>query len=209
MDKISSKDIKLKAEAQQKTTSKERLKELASIRDELAEIVAQNIAASPELLSDLASHTSQAVRKAVTSNPNTSTETLLQLAEDFPQEFLENPVFELLYLENSDFLKDIPFNTLYALLQKENTPNFLLKYAKDNYRSKKMITEALKMHVKISGEISQGWHEVAEQNANYHIHYRQFLQRLDFNFLSYFINFVPEKTFNNISFRIEIHQHTY
>lgn len=56
-------------EARRETTSKERLQELANFSNELAEAVAQNIATSPDLLSQLARHDSKAVRKAVTSNP--------------------------------------------------------------------------------------------------------------------------------------------
>ena len=125
MDEINSEYVALKAEAKRETTSKERLKELASIRDELVAIVAQNVVAPPELLADLASHKNKAVRKAVTSNPNTPTKTLLDLGTYFPQELLNNPVFDFLALEDLDFVKKIPLSTLASLIQRKEVPKFL------------------------------------------------------------------------------------
>ena len=107
MDEIN-KDISLEEEARSQDASQERLRELAALNGDLAEIVASNVSAPPELLTELANHESKVVRKAVTSNPNTPTETLFKLGEYFPQEFLNNPVFELLILENSNFLNNIP-----------------------------------------------------------------------------------------------------
>ncbi|MDJ0532220.1 MAG: hypothetical protein QNJ70_06930 [Xenococcaceae cyanobacterium MO_207.B15] len=106
-------------EAQQETTSPQRLGELALLSDTLAQIVAENIATPPELLSQLGSHSSEAVKKAVVSNPNTPTQTLFELGAYFPQELLENPVFNLLTLENCNFVKDIPLKTLNISLLKD------------------------------------------------------------------------------------------
>ena len=113
-------------EAVSENTSGDRLKELAALNNELAEIVASNVAAPPGLLTELVSYTSKAVRKAVTSNPNTPIKTLFKLGEHFPQELLDNPAFELLYLDNSNFVINIPIQLLLILIQYQNTPTFIL-----------------------------------------------------------------------------------
>ena len=63
--------------------------------DLLAEAVAQNVSAPPELLSKLATHD----RKAVTSNLKTSKKIIFNLGVFFPQELLNNLIFDfsLLY----------------------------------------------------------------------------------------------------------------
>ena len=159
MDKIDTNSPDLEAEARSKTTSQERLKVLASINDNLAKIVAQNVAAPSELLRYLASHQSKVVRKAVTSNPNTPTETLLKLGKYFPQELLDNPIFDLLFLEDLQFFKNIPKSTLQSLIQQPEIPISLLKYAA-NYRVR-VIADVAKMQVAVSGEMTEGWHEAA------------------------------------------------
>ena len=213
------KDLSLEEEARSfmqftvQNTSKERLKELATLNKDLAQIVASNIYAPPELLAELVSHKDKAVRKAVISNPNNYLETLFKLgAQDFPREILDNPIFQLSYLENPDFVKDIPFYIFHALLQLEDIPNFLLNYVQKGYQ-RPMVVEALQMHVAIAGEMSQGWHEAADKKIDdraYQTHYfnffnrLDFLQRLDFEFLSYFVEFVPEKIFADRAFRMAV-----
>ncbi|MDJ0746812.1 MAG: hypothetical protein QNJ32_26120 [Xenococcaceae cyanobacterium MO_167.B27] len=205
MDEINSEYVALKGEARRETTSKERLKELASIRDELVEIVAQNVVAPPELLADLASHKNKAVRKAVTSNPNTPTKTLLDLGTYFPQELLNNPVFDFLALEDLDFVKKIPLSTLASLIQRKEVPKFLLNYAVSfKYHE---IADIAKMHVAISGEMTEGWHAIAklvqkepfaspliseEEKKDMHI---------SLDLLTNFTEFVSSDLFENYRFR--------
>ncbi|MEM9272218.1 MAG: hypothetical protein AAGA80_04525 [Cyanobacteria bacterium P01_F01_bin.143] len=197
-------NIALSKEARSENTSGDRLKELAALNDKLAQIVASNVSAPPELLAELINRKSKTIRKAVISNPNTPVETLFKLGVHyFPQELLNNPTFQLLYLENPDSVKNIPFYTLHALLQIADIPPFLLNYAQKGYQ-RQMVVEALAMHVVVAGEMSHGWHEAAEQNAKYQIHYFNFLGKLDFDFLSYFIEFVPQKIFKDKSFRMAL-----
>ena len=139
MNKINN-NFALKQEAELENTSGDRLKELAAINDCLAQIVASNIAAPPELSKELVSHQSKAVRKAVVSNPNTSLETLFKLgAQYFPRELFNNPIFQLSYLENPGFVKNIPFYTLHALIQLEDIPTFLLNYAQKGYQRHEVV----------------------------------------------------------------------
>ena len=155
------KDLSLEEEAESETTSQERLKELATLNDDLAQIVASNVATPPELLKELAKHESKVVRKAVTSNPNTPTETLLKLGERFPQELLDNPILELLVLEDLKFLEKIPEHTLNTLIQQPKVPKFLLDYAVNHQNM--YIRETANMQVVLSGEMIEGWHETVEK----------------------------------------------
>ena len=68
-------------------------------------------------LRELALSDDAAIRKAVASNPNTPTDILWKLADRFPRQLLENPVFELLILENPCFFGNIPDRTLKSLLR--------------------------------------------------------------------------------------------
>ena len=105
--------LALLKEAKSENTSGDRLQELAVLNGDLAQIVASNISTHPELLAELAKHESKAVRKAVVSNSNTPTKTLLELCEQFPQEFLDNPILEL--------------HVRLALVRNPNTPAKALK----------------------------------------------------------------------------------
>ena len=152
----------LLAEAIRETTSKELLQELASSSNELAEAVAQNVAAPPELLSKLANHDCKNVRKTVTSNPKTPKKILFNLGVFFPQELLSNPIFDASLLGDLSFIRKIPFGVLSILVQQNNAPRFLLNYAA-NHPARK-VSDTAKMHIDISGEMSEGWHEAVAEN---------------------------------------------
>lgn len=153
--------LKLQEEAKLETTTPERLRELASQSDTLAQIVASNIATPPELLKKLSSHSKATVSKAVVSNPNTPPKTLFKLGEYFPQALLNNPVFNLLFLEKPDIIESIPFPTLYSLINQKNAPPFLLKCA--THHKNYNIAETAKLHINLAGEMSSGWHEAAQK----------------------------------------------
>ncbi len=72
-------------------TSPETRKKLAEANDTPAEI-----------LEELSHNSDRTIRTLVASNPNTSTEVLLQLGVEFPNEVTANPIFSLLMLENPD-----------------------------------------------------------------------------------------------------------
>ncbi|MGL6340140.1 MAG: hypothetical protein ACRC80_13510, partial [Waterburya sp.] len=61
---------------------------------------AQDENTSPEILAKLADSKDRLTRQYVVSNPNVSQETLFILGVEFPKELLENPIFDLLLLEN-------------------------------------------------------------------------------------------------------------
>ena len=63
---------------------------------------AQDATTPPEILRDLATHNSQQIRQYVASNPNTPVEILEKIGAEFPEEVVNNPIFELLRLENPE-----------------------------------------------------------------------------------------------------------
>lgn len=119
------------AAASAQNTPPEQLQQLANHSPELAQLVAQNPAAPSELLAELAQSNDTITRARVTANPNTPTEILLKLGSDFPQQLLENPMWDLLLLENPQLSKTIPLATLTSIvkLQSEKVPISFLKTA--------------------------------------------------------------------------------
>ena len=61
---------------------------------------AQDESTTPEILTEFAKSEDRLTRKYVASNSNTSLETLKEIAKEFPDEVLNNPVLDLLILEN-------------------------------------------------------------------------------------------------------------
>ena len=73
-------------QALDETTPPEKLRQLAEQNSELAELVAKNASADPELLRELGNKASNATRKGVVSNPNTPTDVLFRLGAEFPED---------------------------------------------------------------------------------------------------------------------------
>lgn len=110
-------------------TSPEVLSTLVHLGTDIAQLVAANPNAEPDLLRQLAVSQDSETRKAVTTNPNTPTEVLLELAEEFPRQFIDNSVFPFLLLENPNFVTEISYWTLLKLLRLYNLPDFFLSAA--------------------------------------------------------------------------------
>jgi Leucine rich repeat variant len=64
--------------------------------------IASSNAATADELRSLAKDGDRAVRAAVAGNPNTPTEVLLKLGEEFPDEITANPIFNILLLEDPE-----------------------------------------------------------------------------------------------------------
>ncbi|MBF2066691.1 MAG: hypothetical protein IGS39_20080 [Calothrix sp. C42_A2020_038] len=90
---------------------------------------ASDLTTPPELLRELAGSDDASVRKKVIVNPNTPTDVLLTLADEFPNIFFSNPVLSLLMLENPNFPLEIPYWTLINLLRQPQAPEFFLSSA--------------------------------------------------------------------------------
>ncbi|MDY6783554.1 MAG: hypothetical protein SW833_13590 [Cyanobacteriota bacterium] len=91
--------------------------------------IAQSESASPQLLQHLSLSQEPLVREAVAANPNTPIETLFKLAREFPEQFLDNPVFSLLALEYPNLVDAIPKEALIPLLRCDRVPDFLVQQA--------------------------------------------------------------------------------
>lgn len=64
--------------------------------------IASNPSSPPSLLTELSYHYDLEIRSLVASNPNTPQDILMQLGYEFPDEIIENPVFNLLTIEEPD-----------------------------------------------------------------------------------------------------------
>ena len=148
-----------------------------------AQLVAASLTTNPEILRELALFNDKKTREAVVSNANTPPDVLIQLGEEFPAQFLDNPVFPLLLLENPNFIKEIPLHTLRSILQQENVPSYILEQAADkadvgvqlalanNIQTNKSIlnrltqsphsevVEAASLHVNLAGELTEDYEE--------------------------------------------------
>jgi hypothetical protein len=106
----------------------EQLRELVNKCIEILKLVAQNPNTDVELLRNLANSNYASIREAVTRNPNTPTDLLVyRLGDEFPGQFLENPVFNLLMLENPNFLDELYGFTAHSLIDFPGTPEELRK----------------------------------------------------------------------------------
>jgi hypothetical protein len=84
---------------------------------------------NPQVLRKIATQTDWELRRLVATNPNTPTDTLWQLGIDFPEAILNNPIFELLQIEQPTLVAQIPHATLTSLLQCERVPRNFMEYA--------------------------------------------------------------------------------
>ena len=89
--------------------------------------LAQSENTPSEILTELAKSQDLQTRQYVAFNPNTSIENLLNLGSEFPEELFNNPVFDLLILENPDFIDGNYYFQL-EIAQNNKTPLAFLKY---------------------------------------------------------------------------------
>lgn len=120
--------LTLEQQAADENTPPEQLRMLVNQCIEILRLVAQNPNTDSEILQDLANSNYETIREAVTTNPNTLTELLLyRLGNEFPGQLLENPVFNLLMLENPNFLDELHGFTADSLIEFPGTPEELRK----------------------------------------------------------------------------------
>ncbi len=157
----------LMAEAASMDTPLGRLDELA-LQPALMPIVAANPATSGETLEKLVAQKDTAVRQAIAGNPNTPVRHLLTLAQEFPLEFLSNPVLPLLNLSQPDFIKKLPQGGWLQILRYDRVPSVWLKWIQQGlilplvWQRKEMASE-LSSHVAFAGEATRGWEKKAKK----------------------------------------------
>ncbi|GHO77153.1 hypothetical protein KSD_49240 [Ktedonobacter sp. SOSP1-85] len=133
-------------EAANPETAPARLAELAQER-ELKHIIAANPNAPSNLLEAFALDQNDVVRRATTQNPNTPLTQLLKLIEEFPHEFLCNPLLPLLNLAQPDFIKKASPKAWLQLLRCAEIPQHWLQWFQQGHV---MIASYVKEHVMIS-----------------------------------------------------------
>ncbi|AFY80668.1 hypothetical protein Oscil6304_0936 [Oscillatoria acuminata PCC 6304] len=89
------------------------------------------IAANPQTpsdsLRDLSYSSDRLIRKTVAGNPNTPRDILFKLGEEFPDALINNPVWELLFLEDPSLTRDLPLSVQHHLLYQEDVPYYLME----------------------------------------------------------------------------------
>jgi hypothetical protein len=161
-----------------------KLASLVGIEDAIDRLIARHPNVDEFTLRKLGSSKDKATRKYVTTNPNSPKEVLLDLASQFPEELLANPIFDLLLLENPNLLEEMPLSTLRSLLKRDICPNAFLTWVgniedkgvqlslamnADTPKSvlKKLtgvenneVAEAARLHVSLSGKVEDDWEKI-------------------------------------------------
>ena len=145
-------------EAGNPETTPARLAELAQER-ELKPIIAANPNTPPSLLETFALDPNEAVRRATAQNPNTPLAQLLKLIEEFPHEFLCNPILPLLNLTQPDFIKKASPKAWLQLLRCEEIPHHWLQWFQQGHiMNASYVKEHVKLsynaHIRVAGEVT-------------------------------------------------------
>jgi hypothetical protein len=117
-------------------TRPERLLELANLHLEYAIGIAQNVHTPPQILEALSHRPEKGIRRSLTRNPNTPQDLLYKLARGFPKELLENPVWSLWHMENPNFIKEIPEDTLKGILKNPEVPQMFMDQMASSWSSR-------------------------------------------------------------------------
>lgn len=187
----------LAREAASPDTSSQRLEELAQDQA-LLPILASNPATPPALLAQLSQKPVRAVRQAVAKNPNAPVPVLLSLAEEFPHEFLVNPVIPLLSLAQPDFIKGISHQAWLQLLRFEAVPLAWLRWLQQhmrnvpNHRTSISVKDALQRHVHIAGEADTRWEMEARRELQVSLKQMEHIHNVYLNGFTSFALLFPQ-----------------
>ena len=106
---------------------------------EISRQLAEDENTAPEVLANLAKSDDYRSRLHVAQNPNTPTITLFNLGSEFPKELLDNPIFDLLFLENPNLIEELSVATKHSLLKCENVPQSLIAWAVEQQDEKLLL----------------------------------------------------------------------
>ena len=123
------KSAKPKNPAQDPEATPESLMGLLEKDDATNRLLAKHPRASSKLLEKLSHSSDQATRRAVAGNPNTPPQIYVRLGQQFPKEFLANPMLDLLLMENPALMVEVPETMLIRLLKQADCPQSLLAWA--------------------------------------------------------------------------------
>lgn len=125
-------------------------------------LMANSPTTQPPLLEILAQDEDEMVRRAVTTNPNTPLDTLIQLGLEFPHEFLNNSLFPLLLLAEPHRLQVSKW-LWKNLLRCEQIPAHWFSWPRPHVDKLRFqyLTD-VKLHVSIAGETNDAWGKPGE-----------------------------------------------
>lgn len=106
-------------------------------------LLAAHPKADAELLEKLSHSSDSATRRSVAKNPNTPEQAYVRLGQQFPKEFLANPMLDLLLLENPTLIEQVPEALLVRLLKQANCPASLLTWASAHPQAKVQLAVAM------------------------------------------------------------------
>ena len=119
--------------------------------------LAQNENTPSEVLTELAKSEDLQTRQYVAANPNTISEILLDLGSEFPEELFNNPVFDLLVLEDPNFI-DRNYYLQLEIAQNNKTPlaflEYLIQYGR--YGARKYIAKHPDASVEMLTNMAEG-----------------------------------------------------
>ena len=105
------------------------LEELATSADaRVRRAIARSPLTPAELLERLSHDSDKSVRQALAGNPNTPAEVLIRLGAQFPDQLLENPALDAMFIENPNLFSMVPEETLAAIAKRETCPPQVLGY---------------------------------------------------------------------------------
>jgi hypothetical protein len=78
-------------------------------------------------LRNLARSGDRLIRKTVVSNPNTPRDILFRLGKEFPDSLINNPVWNLLFLEDPSAIGDLPLIAQHHVLLQDEVPSYFME----------------------------------------------------------------------------------
>lgn len=126
-------------------------------------MLASNPATSAHLLENLAEDQDEEVRRAVASNPNTPWQVLMQLAWEFPQAFLSNPVAPLQIVAHPEQIT-LDGQFWDHLLQEAIVPVVWWNWLRSHPASE--VSQMVRLHVQYAGEAPHPFGIIGQEEAN-------------------------------------------
>ena len=132
---------------------------------------AQDENTAPETLAELAKSEDYLTRQGVAGNPNTPTKILLDLGAEFPRELFNNPIFDLLLIEDINFVNKIPLPTLRSILRQQDVPQYILEQACNRADLEVQLALANKINSskKVLSKLSKSKYAEVAEAASLHI----------------------------------------
>ena len=110
---------------------------------EVDRVMASRSDTPSKLLTKLSHSSDRSTRSKVTANTNTPTADYVRLGQQFPKEFLANPVLDLLLLENPGLLSELPAALLTRIAKTESCPETFLVWASSHSVEKVQLAVAM------------------------------------------------------------------